>query len=467
MSGIRLTEAEKTMVLRIVAYGDGHGFSDAEIRIAVKAAYIESTLGSDMKTPKPTPENPHPTAKGLYQYTDPTWLDRHPQLGDKNVIDHQITAFFDDLAQDKTSYQRLPTDVKEKLRFDEYVYIGHKLGINSVQNHIDKNDFDGVFNNEATTLWDSDKRAKLFDPAWIDEARSRNPIPPELPDQLLNQVEPQTIMDAIESGMAGGLAFEAIAGNLADLSILSTDRQMLIDAWICLLENAGKDKLAQIDTVSQSENRIQFEFQNGDKAALTSHSSGAEVVQLSADDDFTSNWWKIDGSYGTNTQAADNSVSSTSYDADGNYTVYTDHGQGSITRNSYAPDGSYSTYTEDGLGNITMNNTVPDGSFNAYASDGRGNITINNSASDGSFSTITDDGLGNISNTSYAADGSFSSYTDDGQGNIALNDYAPDGTPVDDANIIADDNSGNYPDSNYAQDNSANQASNDNTNWNT
>lgn len=47
MSGIRLTDAEKTMVSRIVAYGDGHEYSDEEIKIAVKVAYIESSLGSD------------------------------------------------------------------------------------------------------------------------------------------------------------------------------------------------------------------------------------------------------------------------------------------------------------------------------------------------------------------------------------------------------------------------------------
>ncbi len=249
MSGIRLTDVEKTMVSRIVAYGDGHGYSDEEIKIAVKVAYIESSLGSDME------KNQTSTAKGLYQYTDPTWQDRHAQLGDKNVADHQITAFFVDLAQDKISYQSLPPDVKEKLRFDEYVYIGHKEGVNFVN----QNDLYGVLNNKAITIWDSGKKAHSFDPAWIDEARSHHPATSELPDQFLNQIEPQTVMDVIESGVAGGLAMEVIAEQLADLYLPQSavlpageadttvaqatttmvDRQTLIDAWNHLLRDAG------------------------------------------------------------------------------------------------------------------------------------------------------------------------------------------------------------------------------------
>ncbi|HET9114344.1 MAG TPA: hypothetical protein VFN66_10835 [Burkholderiales bacterium] len=449
-----LTSIQQDVLTKIVNYGDNHGMSSEKIAIAVKAACIESTLGTRMKN-----DNPKSTASGLFGYTNPNWHDHHRELGDKNNNDNQIIAFYSDIDRYYEWYKTLSDREKNGLNnIGEYVYIKHHDGIK-------KKDFEHA---EGKWLWDSSPNAQLYNPAWIDEARSHDFTFPELPDQLLNRVDPQTIVGVIESGLASELGMAAIAVNLADLSLFSTDRQMLIDAWICLLENAGKDKLAQIDTVSQSENRIQLGFQNGDIASLTSHTSGSEVNQLNAHGDFNSNWWKADGSYGTTTCGANDSVSSTNYDADGNYTSNTDNAQGGITRNSYAADGSYSTYTEDALGNITMNNAAPDGSFRTYTNDAQGNIAINNSASDGSFSAITDDGLGNISNTSYAADGSFSSYTDDGQGNIVLNDYAPDGNPVNvnDAGVIADDNSGYSPDSNYAQDNSANQASNNDTSLN-
>lgn len=160
------------------------------------------------------------------------------------------------------------------------------------------------------------------------------------------------------------------------------------------------------------------------EVTLTCDSTGTEVDQFDADDNLIrSSRWEVDGSNGIATYGSDGSISCTNYDPDGSYRIVTNDGRDSIAMNDYAPDGSFSVYTNDGQGHMTMNGCAPDGSV--------------------------------------------SSYTDDGHGNIALNDYAPDGTPVGDAGVIADDNSGYYPDSNYAQDNSANQASNDNTNWNT
>lgn len=259
----RLTSIQQDVLTKIVDYGDSHGMSSEKIAIAVKAACIESTLGIEMKNTQPGS-----TASGLFGYTNPNWHDHHRQLGDKNNNDNQIIAFYSDIDRYYEWYKTLSDQEKNSLNnIGEYVYIKHHDGIK-------KKDFEHA---EGKRLWDSSPNAQLYNPAWIDEARSHDFTSPELPDQLLNQVEPSTIVGVIESGLAGELAFETIAGNLADLSLFSTDRQMLIDAWICLLENTGKDKLAQIDTVSQSENRIQLGFQNGDITSLTSHTSGSEV----------------------------------------------------------------------------------------------------------------------------------------------------------------------------------------------
>ena len=426
MSEIRLTDIEKNMLSRIVAYGEQHGFSAEDIRIAGKAAYIESTLGSDMETPKPTLENHSPTAKGLYQYTDPTWHDRHAQLGDKNVADNQIKAFFDDLARDKTTYQALRSDVKEKVRFDEYVYIGHKQGEYFVKRH----DLDDVLKCSAMHIWDSDKKANSFDPAWIDEVHSHNHPSAELPGLELAQNGPEAILALIESGTAGGLSMQIIAAQLADLSFpqesttQTLDRQTLGDAWNHLLENVGEDQLAQIDTVSQDGNRIKVEFEGGSIATLTCLSSGAEVDQFDAGGDLLSNnWWNADGSNGNYT-----------YDADG-----------SFTNTSYAADGSYSTYENDGYDAIVMNNYAADGSYSSYENDGQGSIVIND----------------------YATDGSFSSYTDDGAGNSDLNSYSMDGTPLDDGAVFADDDSGYATDDTSNWDTDANDTADDNSGSNT
>ena len=97
---------------------------------------------------------------------------------------------------------------------------------------------------------------------------------------------------------------QTIAEQLADLSFpqegvaQTLDRQTLVDAWHQLLENVGEDQLAEIDTVHQSGNRIDVDFQDGSSAVLTCLSSGAEVDQFDAGGDLLSNnWWNTDGSY--------------------------------------------------------------------------------------------------------------------------------------------------------------------------
>ena len=402
MSKLRLTSDENTMLSRIVAYGDRHGFPNEDIRIAAKVAYIESTFGPDAK-------NRNSSASGLFQYENGTWHDHHVKLGEKNNVDNQIAAFYDDLARYHAQYAQASENLKENVRFDEYVYIGHKRGENFVKRH----DLDDVLKSDALRIWDSDKKANSFDPAWIDDVHSHNHPSVELPDQLLNQSEPDAILAAIESGMASGLSLQIIAEQLADLSFpqeitaQTLDRQMLADAWNQLLENVGEDQLAEIDTVYQSGNRIDVDFQDGSSAVLTCLSSGAEVDQFDDGGDLLSNnWWNTDGSYGNYT-----------YDIDG-----------SFTNTSYAADGSYSTYENDGYDDIIINNYAADGSYSSYENDGQGSIVIND----------------------YAADGSFSSYTDDGAGNSDLNDYSADGTALDDGAVFADDDSG------YATDDASN-----------
>lgn len=63
-----LTSVQQDVLTKIVNYGDSHGMSSEKIAIAVKAACIESTLGTKMKN-----DDPKSTASGLFGYTNPNW----------------------------------------------------------------------------------------------------------------------------------------------------------------------------------------------------------------------------------------------------------------------------------------------------------------------------------------------------------------------------------------------------------
>jgi hypothetical protein len=59
-----LDQNQQAMANKIAQYGVDNGYSTAEIAIAVKTAFIESSLGDDESTPAPTTDNPNPTARG-------------------------------------------------------------------------------------------------------------------------------------------------------------------------------------------------------------------------------------------------------------------------------------------------------------------------------------------------------------------------------------------------------------------
>jgi hypothetical protein len=125
---ITLSPLQQDIVRQITNYGAEHGFSASDIAIAIKTAYIESSLGANVGTPPPAPGNEHPTASGLYQYTNETWKTSN---GDKNSIADQISAFYGDLATYRSWYNdpalngNIPRD---QIDLGEYVYIKHHDG---------------------------------------------------------------------------------------------------------------------------------------------------------------------------------------------------------------------------------------------------------------------------------------------------------------------------------------------------
>lgn len=79
-------DAQKDMMARIIGAGQARGFSDQMIDYALKAAFIESSLGNNMGSPYVGS-----TSIGLFQYNNGTWNDLgHTGLGALNNVDNQI-----------------------------------------------------------------------------------------------------------------------------------------------------------------------------------------------------------------------------------------------------------------------------------------------------------------------------------------------------------------------------------------
>jgi hypothetical protein len=92
---INLTAAQTAVVDDIVDYGKDHGYSEAEIDIAVTDAYYESSF-SQSET--------NGTHIGLYQYSQQTWSDLGESGSIYNTPD-QIAAIYHDISRYGPRYE--------------------------------------------------------------------------------------------------------------------------------------------------------------------------------------------------------------------------------------------------------------------------------------------------------------------------------------------------------------------------
>ncbi|MCG8292074.1 hypothetical protein [Pseudomonas entomophila] len=121
LNAIQLQNAEA-----IANYGYQHGFKESQIEFAVKAAFIESTLG--LKT-----QNANSSAAGLFGYLSGTWAENHANLGNRMSNDSQIHAFYDDIAKYTARFNDPSVNAPIKaagLTLDQYIYIKHHDGQN-------------------------------------------------------------------------------------------------------------------------------------------------------------------------------------------------------------------------------------------------------------------------------------------------------------------------------------------------
>jgi len=120
---VPLTTNQTTVAKQIAQYGVDHGFSNADIQIALKTADIESTLGNNL-------QNPTSTANGLFGYTSPDWNSYHSGVGERSNNANQIQAFYDDLNRYHARYDSLTPAQKDAVTFEQYAYIKHHDGPN-------------------------------------------------------------------------------------------------------------------------------------------------------------------------------------------------------------------------------------------------------------------------------------------------------------------------------------------------
>ncbi len=118
-----LTVAQTAVAQQIIQYGQQNGFTSAQQQTAVKAAFIESSLGVGM-------QNPGSTAQGLFGYTVGQWA-VSGNGGSISSNSDQIAAFYGDVNRYTARFNALPSSTTDGITVDEYIYVKHHDGTNA------------------------------------------------------------------------------------------------------------------------------------------------------------------------------------------------------------------------------------------------------------------------------------------------------------------------------------------------
>ena len=119
-----LNTTQKDVLAQITYVGDSRGFSDQMIQFALKAAFIESSLGLNTGASRPGGDH-----MGLFQYDTITWNELG-HSGDRMSNEAQINAFFDDILKYTERYNALQPADRGNLSLEQYVYLKHHDGNN-------------------------------------------------------------------------------------------------------------------------------------------------------------------------------------------------------------------------------------------------------------------------------------------------------------------------------------------------
>lgn len=124
-NAMNIDNSQKDIAARVIQVGDARGFTDQMINFALKSAFIESSLGNMVGPPSPGSDH-----IGLYQYDAVSWRDLG-HTGERNNIDNQINAFYDDIIKYTTRYNNLVPADRGNLSLEQYIYLKHHDGNNA------------------------------------------------------------------------------------------------------------------------------------------------------------------------------------------------------------------------------------------------------------------------------------------------------------------------------------------------
>lgn len=119
---MRPTAAQTSVIEQILDYGFSLGAPEETMAIAAVTAFQESTFGDHVTTSKSS-------ARGVFQFTAPTWSDRYSHLDRESTAD-QIIAMFEQINFFGSRYTQHLAEGKiaENMTFPEYAYANHKQG---------------------------------------------------------------------------------------------------------------------------------------------------------------------------------------------------------------------------------------------------------------------------------------------------------------------------------------------------
>lgn len=92
---MKLSKSQQQTADKIITIGRSMGKNDTQIRTALKIAYIESSFDGSQK-------NPESSAKGVYQYLNAPWAERHE--GSRENDEDSIRAFYKDMQRFDNNY---------------------------------------------------------------------------------------------------------------------------------------------------------------------------------------------------------------------------------------------------------------------------------------------------------------------------------------------------------------------------
>ena len=270
------------------------------------------------------------------------------------------------------------------------------------------------------------------------------------------------------SGMGAQVVDSAFSSMLFGAGITAGNVQFFQQGADLLVKDGALGDSALIQNfapngINGNQQITQFQFMDGSEGSYTTDGQGDfSMDAYDANGNVVGDFWQnSDGSYGNDTYYANGSGSGSQYNADGSYYTYTqsdnfgnyfelDYSASGIlvADNWYKADGSYGSDTFNADGSSSGDTHNADLSYSNYTNDGQGDVTTDYYDANGilqSYSVLISDGHGNGTTTSYDASGNVlgsTVTTNDGLGDTTTTTYDANDNKISDSWAYADGTSG-------------------------